>query len=108
MGKRGRPLNSIIRRNIIEILYFLGKGYGYDIYKVYREIFPKVTMRSIYYHLNKGRELGIFKVEQVQQELGDYSWGAVAEKTYYSLGKNANPRGDIRVKNFLENVDRTR
>ena len=45
---RGRPIKSAIRQNVVEILYFLKKGYGYDIYKAYRDIFPAVTMRSIY------------------------------------------------------------
>ena len=53
MAKKGRPVESAIRQRIIEILYFLKEGYGYDIYKIYRDIFPHVTMRSIYYHLNK-------------------------------------------------------
>ncbi len=31
MAKRGRPVHSKIRQNVIEILYILGKAYGYDI-----------------------------------------------------------------------------
>ena len=30
---RGRPVKSLIRQNVVEILYIMGKGYGYDIYK---------------------------------------------------------------------------
>ena len=101
-GKRGRPIKSEIRQNIVEILYFLGKGYGYDIYKVYRAVFPKVTMRSIYYHLKKGIQLGEFEVESVEKEKGDFSWGTEVEKIYYKLGKKAKPKGDKRVKDFLE------
>ena len=59
---RGRPIGSDIRQRIIEILYFMKEGYGYDIYKIYSKIFPQVTMRSIYYHLNKGvnlEEIGV-------------------------------------------------
>jgi len=51
MAKRGRPVKSEIRQNIVEILFYLKRAYGYDIYKVYIKIFPKVTLRSIYYHL---------------------------------------------------------
>ena len=101
-GKRGRPVYSAIRQNIVEILFFLGKGYGYDIYRIYREVFPKVTLRSIYYHLNKGVALGEFKIEKIEREKGDYSWGETAEKIYYSLGENAFPRGDARVKEYLK------
>ena len=53
---KGRPVKSEIRQNIVEILYFMKQGYGYEIYKAYVKIFPKVTMRSIYYHLKKGNK----------------------------------------------------
>ncbi|MDP7610306.1 MAG: hypothetical protein QGH19_00890 [Candidatus Woesearchaeota archaeon] len=99
---RGRPLTSQIRKNLIEILYFLGKGYGYNIYKTYLAIYPKVTLRSIYHHLRKGADLGEFKIEKIAPEKGSYSWGDQAEKIYYRLGPNAEPTGDIRVKKFLE------
>ena len=88
---RGRPVKSVIRQNIVELLYFLGKGYGYDIYKAYRDIFPSVTMRSIYYHLNKGVETEEFKIDEVKKEEGSYSWGNIVTKTYYALGAKAKP-----------------
>ena len=65
---KGRPVKSEIRQNIVEILYFMKQGYGYEIYKAYIAIFPKVTMRSIYYHLKKGTSLGEFKVSKVEKE----------------------------------------
>lgn len=99
---RGRPVKSDIRQNIVEILYFLKKGYGYDIYRIYKEIFPKVTMRSIYYHLKKGIETGEIKIQKVKVEKGEYSWGSEAEKVYYELGSKAGPKGDERVKAHLE------
>jgi hypothetical protein len=98
---RGRPIQSKIRQNIVEILFFMKKGYGYNIFKVYKEIFPKVTMRVIYYHMKKGVETGEFKVEEIKSEKGDYSWGERAEKVYYSLGKNAKPSGDRRVEKYF-------
>lgn len=106
MKRRGRPVNSVIRQNITEILFFLGKGYGYDIYKIYVELFPKVTLRSIYYHLRKGLELGEFKIEKIEKEKGDYSWGELAEKIYYKLGRNAKPRADTKVKNYIDTLDK--
>ena len=99
---RGRPVKSQIRQNIIEILYFLKEGYGYDIYKVYRGIFPPVTMRVIYYHLKKGSSLGEFKVNKIIRENGNFSWGSQAEKIYYSLGQEAQPIGNERVKEVIE------
>ena len=100
--KRGRPVFSQIRQNIVEILYFLGKSYGYDIYKVYRAVLPKITMRSVYYQLRKGVELGEFRIERVSKEKGNYSWGSEAEKVYYKLGPNAKPIGEKRIKEYLE------
>jgi len=99
---RGRPVKSQIRQNIIELLFFLKEGYGYDIYRHYMDIFPPVSMRVIYYHLRKGSDLGEFKVNKIVKENGNFSWGSVAEKIYYSLGKEASPVGNERVKEIIE------
>lgn len=99
---RGRPVFSRIRQNIVELLYYMGKGYGYEIYRAYVDIFPKVTMRSVYYQLRKGVALSELEIESVKTEKGDYSWGPDAEKTYYMLGKNAKPKGEERIKSYLE------
>ena len=101
MGK-GRPVKSEIRQNVVEILHFIPKAYGYEIYKVYTAIFPRVTLRSIYYHLKKGVALGEFQVNTIEREKGDYSWGSEAEKIYYSLGPNAKPMGNDRAKDYVE------
>src|SRR3989338_7886808 len=101
--KKGRPIKSEIRQNIIEILHHIKKAYGYEIYKVYVSIFPKVTLRSIYYHLKKGITLGEFQIYKVEKEKGEYSWGTEAEKIYYSLGPNAKPTGNERVREYVEN-----
>ena len=100
--KRGRPVKSIIRQNVVEILHHLGKGYGYEIAKVYNQVFPPVTQRSIYYHLRKGVSIGEFAVHKIEVEKGDFSWGSTVEKTYYHLGKAAQPKGEMRVKEFLK------
>ncbi|MFH2020767.1 MAG: hypothetical protein ABIJ34_05095 [archaeon] len=102
MASRGRPVSSIIRQNIVEILAHIGKGYGYDIYKNYLKIYPKVTLRSIYYHLKKGLITGEFEIEKIEREKGDYSWGEMAEKVYYRLGTKAIPLHSSRVKDTLE------
>ena len=98
---RGRPLKSVIRQNVVEILAVMGRGYGYDIYKAYRDIFPSVTMRSIYYHLNKGIETQEFRIDEVKKEAGDYSWGNEVTKTYYALGPNAQPTLKKEVKEYF-------
>ena len=100
--KRGRPLRSQIRQNIVEILHYLPKGYGYQISKVYQELFPRVTQRVIYYHLRKGIQTKEIVMHSVEHEKGDFSWGTSVEKVYYSLGTLADPKGERRVKEFLE------
>ena len=95
-------MKSQIRQNIVEILNAIKEGYGYDIYKAYVDIFPKVTMRSIYYHLKKGVSIKELEVARVEKEKGNYSWGPEAEKIYYRLGPEAEPKNDKRVKKFFE------
>jgi len=89
---------------MVDMLYFLKQGYGYDIYKRYQALFPSVTMRVVYYHLKKGVSLGEFKIDKVQKEEGDYSWGSSVEKIYYALGPEARPIGSIRIKEALEKL----
>lgn len=99
---RGRPTKSAIRQNIVEILYFLGQGYGYEIHKIYNAVFPACTLRSIHYHLKKGLLTKEFKVKEIKKEKGEYSWGGTVEKIYYELGSNAAPRIDEKVKKYLD------
>ena len=103
--KRGRPTKSVIRQNMVELLYHMKEAYGYNIYKAYSKIFPKVTMRVIYYHLKKGVSLDEFKIHKIEKEKGDFSWGSEVEKIYYSLGPNATPRDNERVKQSLEQLN---
>ncbi len=100
---RGRPTSSVIRQNIIEILFHLGKGYGYQISKIYNETFPTVTQRVIYYHLRKGLQTKEISQHSVQRERGDFSWGQEVEKKIYTLGEAAKPCGEVRVKIHVEN-----
>lgn len=106
--QRGRPARSEIRDNILNILQYLGEGYGYEIAKLYMEIFPKVTLRSIYYHLRKGVELGEIIVKRVQQEKGNYSWGNEAQKVYYALSPNASPGGDESIRKAIDEFIKTK
>lgn len=100
--KRGRPNRSVIRQNIVEILFYADSAHGYHISKIYPRLFPAVTRRVIYYHLQKGMSLGEFEIDRVEREQGDFSWGSVAEKTYYKLGKQAKPMGNQRVKEMIK------
>src|SRR3989338_2286736 len=83
--KRGRPVKSLIRDRMKEVLAVLGVSYGYEIYKVYRAAFSKITLRSMYYHLNKGVEIGEFNLVGVREEKGSYTWGDKKTRRYYNL-----------------------
>ena len=98
---RGRPTRSQIRQNVVELLAVMGKGYGYEIHKVYVQIFPACTREVIYYNLRKGVKLEEFEVESVRQEEGEYSWGTTVQKTYYKIGPKAKPTSDQRVKDYF-------
>ena len=103
---RGRPNKSVIRQNVVEILNYLKKGYDYQIAKIYNEVFPTVTQRSIYYHLRKGVQTKEIRVHKVELEEGNFSWGKMVEKIYYTLGENADPQGDERIEKFLRTWNR--
>ena len=100
--KRGRPNRSVIRQNIVEILFYVGSAHGYHISKIYPRLFPAVTRRVIYYHLQKGMSLGEFEIDRVEREHGNFSWGSVAEKTYYKLGKQAKPMGNQQIREMIK------
>jgi len=85
--KRGRPVGSNVRQNMIEILYFLGSAHGYHIYKVYRQIFPKITLRAIYYHLKKGIELQELEVDEIKKSQGIILGEAKQKKFIINLEK---------------------
>lgn len=102
MKKRGRPTRSAIRQNLVEILYYMGEAYGYQLYKAYKELFAPVTLRVIYYHLSKGKELGEFDIAGVKKTSGSYSWGPEAERIFYKLGPEAKAQGLPDVKKFFE------
>ena len=100
--RRGRPIKSSIRDNLAELLFFLGPCYGYDLYKQYKKACGQVSLRSIYHHLKKGQELGIFEPSSVEKKRGNFSWGSVVERRLFSLTKKARPKGDLKIKNALE------
>lgn len=104
MAIRGRPVRSEIRQNIIEILFYLEKGYGYQIAKLYKEIFPPVSQRLIYYHLRKGVKTKEIERDKIETEKGEFSWGNSVEKVYYTLGSRAEPKGLERVKIVVKGI----
>lgn len=102
MAKRGRPTHSVIRQNLVEILYFMGEAYGYQLYKAYKDIYPPATLRVIYYHLTKGSALKEFEIAGVKKTEGKYSWGPEAERIFYKLGPSAKPTMPTELKAYFE------
>jgi hypothetical protein len=86
-AKKGRPEKSVIRDNIKTLLKEYGPSDGYSLYKVYIEKYPKVTMRSIYYHLKKGVELELFRIKEILKDRGSHSWGNYSEKIIYEISE---------------------
>ena len=99
---RGRPVKSFIRQNIVEILAVMDKAYGYQLHKIYNELFPPCTREVIYYNLKVGVRLKEFVLYEIKKEAGDFSWGQFAEKIYYRLGPNANPQREKRVQEWFQ------
>ena len=98
---RGKKPGSAVRQRMVDILACLGNASGYDMYKVYRELFPKCTLRLMYYHMKKGVILGEFAVDKIQKVEGKYSWGPIAEKKLYKLGPKAHPNPEKRIKEYV-------
>jgi len=105
MVSRGRPVCSSIRQGLVEILYYAKKGYGYQIFKWYKALFPesKPTMRSIYYNLHKGVETGEFKLGPTEKRSGNFSWGSESSNVVFVLGSNAAPKGISKIKEYFDN-----
>jgi DNA-binding PadR family transcriptional regulator len=85
----GRPQVSRIRERLREVLSCIDNATGYDLHKIYVEVYGKVTIRSIYYNLHTGVLIGYFDIESIKHEKGEFSWGSEVEKKYYSI----NPKG---------------
>lgn len=86
---KGRPIKTEIREKVGAILQKVNIAYGYQIYKLYKEIFGNVSLRNLYYNLKKGVDLGEFVVVEVKLEKGDYTWGGEVEHKYYAIGPYA-------------------
>lgn len=103
MAKRGRPTGSRVRDNIVNILYIYEELHGYKIHTVYNELFPEVSRRTIYYHLEKGQETGEITLKKSKVKKGNYSWGDKVRRKYYGVGPKAQPKYDKKIKRYKEN-----
>jgi len=101
-NKHGRPIGSEVRQNIVDILHAIKHLHGYEIYKLYIELFPQVTMRLIYYHLKKGLSIEEFKILRVDKKKGNFSWGSETQHIIYQLGSAAKPRDNPRIKEYVD------
>ncbi len=86
---KGRPVKTEIRQKIATIIKQTNIAYGYQIYKIYKDVFGHISLRNLYYNLKKGVELGEFIIMDIKREKGMFTWGEEAEHKYYSLGPYA-------------------
>ncbi|MEM3585049.1 MAG: hypothetical protein QXJ50_01475 [Candidatus Woesearchaeota archaeon] len=85
VARRGRPSFSQVRENLAKILFVAGECYGYEAFLIYRMVFSPVSIRSIYYNLQKGVTLEEFSISRVERAEGRFSWGDNSERSYYAL-----------------------
>ena len=98
MTGRGRPKGSRTRDHVGEILSVIERGTGYDVYRIFRDVYGPITSRAIYYNLHQGVLLDQFEYDGVTVESGEYSWGGKAEKKYYKPGRKAKHAVDDELK----------
>lgn len=98
IGRRGRPKGSLTRVRIGVILTVIERGTGYDLFRIYREVYGQITSRSIYYNLHQGLLLDEFELDAITIESGEYSWGGKAEKKYYRIGRKSHAQADDDLK----------
>ena len=99
--QRGRAVGSAIRDNLVDILHVVKQSHPYDLYKHYKNVFGPVCIRSIYYNLTKGKELGVFRIKEIQKVEGDFSWGPSAQRIIFELGDKATPKTNAQIENTL-------
>jgi len=99
---RGRPVKSVIRDRMQQIVDALGTAYGYEIYKIYKEVFEPVSVRSMYYHLKRGLALGEFKLAGTKSVQGPFTWGRESTHTYYTLGDSASHVGNKELRDKVK------
>ena len=87
MVKKGRPTRSIIRDNLINLIKTNPGLAGYDYFKLYLSYYPKCTLRSIYYHLDKAVSLGdlTYSVDETKRSIS-------GQNKIYSPGSSVTPK----------------
>ena len=104
-------MKSDVRDNIVDLLFLLKEAHGYEIYKFYNLLFPKVSQRLIYYHLRKGVSTGDLDISRISKIKGNFSWGSDAERIYYKLSKNSRPNPDkktiLKFKKIKASIEKT-
>jgi|TARA_Y100000310_G_C20692101_1_gene822987 hypothetical protein len=101
---RGRPVKSVIRDRMQQIVDALGSAYGYEVYKIYKQVFEPVDIRSMYYHFKRGVDLGEFKQIGAKQEKGGFTWGRESTHIYYSLGQAASHKANSDLQNKVKEL----
>ena len=102
---RGRPLKSIVRDRLSQLLFVFGSLTAYDAHKHYIVLFAKTSQRNVYYQLRRGVDLELFNAKTVIEQ-GEFSWGSTSRKVYFSLSsKSIVPSVDKRIVTYKKNLD---
>lgn len=81
--KQGRPAQSAIRQQLLNILATIGPATGYQLHKHYLQRVGALSLRLVYYHLHKACQLSTARIVRIASEQSNNSWGHITEKTYY-------------------------
>lgn len=100
---RGRPIRSIVRQRLAEMLFIVGKMTAYELHKHYLKLFGQASRRNVYYQLEKGTTIGLFAKEEIDEE-GEYSWGTSSRKVYYTLNSKEGIVLDTAVRTYFTKV----
>ena len=97
----GRPRKSVVRENLKKLLFHFGSLTAYQAHRHYVTLFAATSRRNIYYQLHAGVDMGLFEIDTVTDEVGEYSWGSSARKVYYSLHSSAIVTPDNRIQQYV-------
>lgn len=97
-------VKSIVRARLAEMLFVAGKLTAYDAHKHYLKLFGPVSQRNVYYQLERGAKLEQFERIELEEK-GEYSWGTVSRKVYYSLKSKEGIVLDTKVREYFTEVD---
>jgi hypothetical protein len=86
------------------MLFVAGKLTAYAAHKHYLQLFGKASQRNVYYQLERGAKAEQFERIEVQEK-GNFSWGDVSRKVYYTIKSKEGIMLDDRIREYFTKVD---